>query len=60
MHHVGLDQFEANAGPGPWDDDLADIPAHYFDRGEFIVGSFEGRLVALPRSPAGVFFEKEL
>jgi hypothetical protein len=30
QHHLGLEQFGADAGPGPWDDDLKDIPSHYF------------------------------
>ncbi len=47
LHHLGLEQFGANAGPGPWDDDLKDIPSHYFGRGDFIVGLLGGRLVAM-------------
>ncbi len=47
LHHLGLEQFGADAGPGPWDDDLNDIPSHYFERGDFIVGLLDGRLVAM-------------
>ena len=47
LHHLGLEQFGADAGPGPWDDDLEDIPSHYFERGDFIVGTMDGRLVAM-------------
>lgn len=48
LHHLGLDQFGANAGPGPWDDDLDDIPGHYLDTGgEFLIGTIEGRVVAM-------------
>ncbi|MET9294979.1 GNAT family N-acetyltransferase [Streptomyces sp. NPDC003077] len=45
---VGLDAAGANAGPGPWDADLADVAAHYPpDRGDFVVGSVGGFLVAM-------------
>ncbi len=47
LHHLGLDQFDSNAGPGPWDDDFDDIPGHYFGKGEFLVGTREGRVVAM-------------
>jgi ribosomal protein S18 acetylase RimI-like enzyme len=48
LHHLGLDQYGANAGPGPWDDDLEDIPANYLRaRGDFIVGTWDDRVVAM-------------
>ncbi len=47
LHHLGLEQFGADAGPGPWDDDLKDITSHYFEHGDFIVGFLGGRLVAM-------------
>jgi ribosomal protein S18 acetylase RimI-like enzyme len=31
---------------GPWDDDMQDIAGCYLQSGEFIVGEFEGRIIA--------------
>lgn len=48
LHVLGLEQFGANAGRGPWDDDLNNIPSVYLDqRGEFLVGEYEGRVIAM-------------
>jgi hypothetical protein len=38
LHNFGLDQFDANAGIGTWDDDLKDIVGNYLNNyGEFLV-----------------------
>ena len=48
LHNRALDAVGANAGNGPWDDDLHAIETVYIDnRGEFLVGEFEGRIVAM-------------
>ena len=48
LHHLGLNQDGANAGPGPWDDDLDEITRHYIESGgEFLVGVVDGQLVAM-------------
>jgi GNAT superfamily N-acetyltransferase len=46
LHHAGLEQMGVDLGDGPWDDDLRDIEGSYRD-GTFLVGLFEGRVVAL-------------
>ena len=48
LHVLGLEQFGANAGHGPWDDDLHDVRHAYLEnRGEFLVGECGGRIVAM-------------
>ncbi|WP_146134720.1 GNAT family N-acetyltransferase [Actinopolyspora mortivallis] len=48
LHHHALNAAGANAGPGPWDEDLEDIPAHYLhEGGEFVIGSLGGFLLAM-------------
>ena len=48
LHHEALLPTGAHLGPGPWDDDLSDIPGRYLDgSGEFLVGELEGRLIAM-------------
>jgi GNAT superfamily N-acetyltransferase len=48
LHNLGLEQAEAHAGEGPWDDDLGQIESAYLSGGgEFLVGVLEGRVVAM-------------
>jgi ribosomal protein S18 acetylase RimI-like enzyme len=48
LHHRGLGEFGADAGPGPWDDDFDDIPTHYLNAdGEFLVITIDGEVVAM-------------
>lgn len=47
LHVLGLEQMGANLGHGPWDDDLRDIEHAYLTDGDFLVGEFDGRVVAM-------------
>jgi GNAT superfamily N-acetyltransferase len=48
LHDAALHAVDAHGGRGPWDDDLDDIPAVYLEPGgEFLVGCWEGQLVAM-------------
>ena len=48
VHNLALHQVGAHVGNGPWDDDLHHVAEVYFaDRGEFLVGECEGRVVAM-------------
>ncbi len=48
LHNLALNAVGAHAGNGPWDDDMHHIPEVYLaDRGEFLVGVEDGRLVAM-------------
>ena len=48
LHRETMVAAGAYRGPGPWEADLEDIQEAYFDRGgEFLVGRFAGRLVAM-------------
>jgi pimeloyl-ACP methyl ester carboxylesterase/GNAT superfamily N-acetyltransferase len=47
LHVDGLDQFGANAGEGPWDDDLHQIEDAYLRDGELLVGEVRGEVVAM-------------
>ena len=48
LHRVTLAAVGADAGPGPWDDDLDQIEQTYLTaRGEFIVGLLDDRVVAM-------------
>jgi hypothetical protein len=48
LHKIALDAVGANAGNGPWNDDLRQIEAVYLQSGgDFLVGICEGRLVAM-------------
>lgn len=48
MHVNGLIQVGSYAGSGPWDDDMRHIIEHYLqNEGEFLVGEYEGRVVAM-------------
>ena len=48
LHELALRQAGAHLGRGPWDDDLDSIAATYLDDGgEFLVGTYDGRLVAI-------------
>lgn len=47
LHLAGLEQMGADAGRGPWDDDLRDVEQTYLHTGDFLVGEVEGELVAM-------------
>jgi GNAT superfamily N-acetyltransferase len=48
LHVLGLEQTDANAGHGAWDDDLRNIRHVYLRRnGTFLVGEYAGRIVAM-------------
>jgi ribosomal protein S18 acetylase RimI-like enzyme len=48
LHVVGLKQVGSYGGDGPWDDDVRNIIEHYHqNEGEFLVGEYEGRVVAM-------------
>jgi tRNA dimethylallyltransferase len=48
LHRLGLAQTGTDIGRGPWEDDLQDIPQHYFNNGgEFLVGTIDGRIIAI-------------
>jgi ribosomal protein S18 acetylase RimI-like enzyme len=47
LHNFALNQVGAHGGNGPFDDDLHQIETVYFDRGEFLVGELDGRIVAM-------------
>lgn len=48
LHDEGLRESGVHLGDGPWDDDLRSIPATYLaDRGEFLVGTLDGDVVAM-------------
>lgn len=48
LHERVMRQIDAYLGPGPWNDDLLDIPANYYENGgEFLVGELDGRIVAM-------------
>ena len=51
LHHLGLDQTGANAGPGSWDDDLLSsgsiIATYVTAGGDFVVGTIDDQAVAM-------------
>lgn len=48
LHVTPLQQIGVYKGEGPWDDDLYSIDEVYFQqRGDFLVGILDGRLVAM-------------
>jgi ribosomal protein S18 acetylase RimI-like enzyme len=48
LHFAGLNQFGANAGIGPWDDDLKNIEETYINNnGEFFVCVVDDKLVGI-------------
>jgi GNAT superfamily N-acetyltransferase len=47
LHNLALSQVGANAGPGPWNDDLNHIEETYLQEGDFVVGFINGKLVAM-------------
>jgi ribosomal protein S18 acetylase RimI-like enzyme len=48
LHNLALNDAGAQAGHGPWDEDLRAIRASYLeDGGEFLVGLVDGRVVAM-------------
>jgi ribosomal protein S18 acetylase RimI-like enzyme len=47
LHLEGLASVDADPGRGSWEDDLRDIPGHYFEAGgDFLVGEVDGLVVA--------------
>jgi len=48
LHHLALVHAGADAGEGPWDDDLRSIKKGYLgDRGKFLIATIGGRLVGM-------------
>jgi ribosomal protein S18 acetylase RimI-like enzyme len=48
LHVFAIQQTGAYLGRGPWDDDLYAIEEHYLNNhGEFLIGEYEGQLVAM-------------
>jgi ribosomal protein S18 acetylase RimI-like enzyme len=48
LHVLGLQHVGAYVGHGPWDNDLDIIEYVYLhNRGEFLIGLYEGRIVAM-------------
>jgi ribosomal protein S18 acetylase RimI-like enzyme len=48
LHVSGLQNVGAYLGNGPWDNDLHNIEdAYLHNRGEFLIGIYEGRIVAM-------------
>ncbi|MDP9830011.1 GNAT family N-acetyltransferase [Kineosporia succinea] len=48
LHHLALRAVGADAAPGPWDDDLDDVLAHYVGTGgEFLVLDLVGTVVGM-------------
>ena len=48
LHVLGLQKVGAYLGDGPWDNDLHNIEDVYLhNRGEFLIGVYEGRIVAM-------------
>jgi ribosomal protein S18 acetylase RimI-like enzyme len=48
LHILGLQRAGAYLGNGPWDDDVHHIEEVYLNnRGEFLVGVHEGRIIAM-------------
>src|SRR6266508_1542098 len=47
LHNAALEGTAAHLGNGPWDDDLHKIPEVYFRGGDFLVGEYEGRILAM-------------
>ncbi len=48
LHVFVIQQAEAYLGRGPWDDDVYAIQEHYLNNnGEFLIGEFEGQIVAM-------------
>jgi ribosomal protein S18 acetylase RimI-like enzyme len=48
LHNLALERAGVHAGSGPWDRDFDDIRGMYLENsGEFLVGEYEGRIVAM-------------
>ena len=48
LHKAALEDAGADAGEGPWDDDLKAIEDYYLTNGgDFLVGECDGRVVAM-------------
>ena len=48
LHDAALEDVGVHGGPGPWEDDLRDIPTAYLDSGgDFLVGLADGELVGM-------------
>lgn len=48
LHELALREVSADAGDGPWHDDLRDIQGVYLSgSGEFLIGEMDGAIVAM-------------
>lgn len=47
LHVLALKFAQTDFGHGPWDEDLDYIPEIYLNRGEFLVGEIDGKIVAM-------------
>jgi ribosomal protein S18 acetylase RimI-like enzyme len=48
LHRLALEEAGAFGGHGPWDEDLHHVESFYLNnRGEFLIGTIEGRLIAM-------------
>jgi ribosomal protein S18 acetylase RimI-like enzyme len=47
LHNLALSHVGANAGNGPWNNDLHQVEEVYLQDGEFVVGLLDGRLIAM-------------
>ena len=48
LHNLGLNQFGAHLGNGPWDDDVHDVLNQYVTSGgEFLVGVWDDKIVCM-------------
>lgn len=48
LHVFAIQQTGAYLGRGPWDDDIYAIEEHYLNnKGEFLLGEYEGQVVAM-------------
>jgi ribosomal protein S18 acetylase RimI-like enzyme len=48
LHVFAIQQMGAYLGRGPWDDDIYAIEEHYLNnQGEFLIGEYDGLLVAM-------------
>jgi ribosomal protein S18 acetylase RimI-like enzyme len=48
LHLLGLIQVGSKVNAGPWDEDIRHIIEHYYHKGgEFLLGEYQGKLVAM-------------
>lgn len=64
LHVLALERAGVYLGNGPWDDDVRAIPQIYLKaEGEFLVGIYEGQLIAMgafKKVDIDLYFEKKL